>query len=204
MAIKEDPVLVAAVTQATGSIDDNTINGGAKTISPLTLPKYQITESQLNAITFESNLIVNGVVNKDYGEYECVARNELGFDQSTVKLNHTSKPDSPLALRAINVTSDSVTLRWIPGFDGGLPQTFQLRYKRVSGGSNGGDGATPTPTPDSDSVYLYSDVAPFNTTEFRVKNLESNAEYQFSIRALNSLGESDFTADIVKAKTLKG
>jgi len=46
---------------------------------------------------------------------------------------HTGKPDSPYDLRFVNATHDSVTLSWKPGFDGGLPQRFQVRYGEVDG-----------------------------------------------------------------------
>ncbi len=152
--------------------------------------KYTIeATNQLDLVTYQSVLIITGVTTADYGSYECVARNELGFDAITIQLNRTSKPDPPLALRVINITTVSVTLRWIPGFDGGLGQEFRVRYK---------------PTSSDDPSYSYKDVFPPNSTFTVISGLNDNTEYIFSIMSSNEKGHSDYTADIVKATTLKG
>jgi Fibronectin type III domain len=112
----------------------------------------------------------------------------LGFDAITITLNHTSAPDAPLALRVINITQTAVTLRWIPGFDGGIGQSFRIRYKNVK----------------DDASFTYRDVFPVDVTAMSVTNLMPDSEYTFAIMAWNELGQSQFTSDIVKAKTLKG
>lgn len=65
----------------------------------------------------------------DYGEYECEARNEEGIAKSIIVLNVTSAPDPPLSMTVLNVTHDSVTISWVPGFDGGLKTSYRIRYK---------------------------------------------------------------------------
>jgi hypothetical protein len=42
----------------------------------------------------------------------------MGFATITVKLDVTSAPDAPTSLSVLNVTHDSVTVGWVPGFDG--------------------------------------------------------------------------------------
>lgn len=37
-------------------------------------------------------------------------------------------PDPPSSFRQVSVRHDSITLEWIPGFDGGLPQRFRIRW----------------------------------------------------------------------------
>lgn len=155
--------------------------------------KYWIKETvQLDLITFQSVLLINKVSSSDYGLYKCVARNILGFDAASVNFSHPLKPDPPLALRIINVTHHSVTLKWIPGFDGGLVQSFRIRFKPAD------------PATDSKQPFIYSDVFPPNTTMFQIGPLSPSTVYTFSIMAYNPLGESDFTTDIVKAETLEG
>src|SRR5699024_5311206 len=45
------------------------------------LPKYLIEETkQLDLITYQSELLINDVSSADYGSYDCIARNDLGFD----------------------------------------------------------------------------------------------------------------------------
>lgn len=82
-------------------------------------------------MTFESVLLVSNVEATDYGKYECEARNEKGFSTSTIVLDVTSPPDTPLSLTVLNVTHDAVTLSWVPGFDGGLKPTYRIRYKAI-------------------------------------------------------------------------
>lgn len=150
--------------------------------------KYFIEPTtQVDLITFRTVLLINEVSNTDYGAYTCIARNELGFDTVTINFDTTSKPDPPLAVRIINITSDSITLKWVSGFDGGLAQSFRVRFKAA--------GSDP---------YLYSDVHPTNTTQYAIKGLLANTEYMFNVMSYNELGESKFTEDIVKATTLKG
>lgn len=36
-------------------------------------------------------------------------------------------PDPPSDLKLLRVSHDSVTLEWMPGFDGGLTQNFRVR-----------------------------------------------------------------------------
>jgi hypothetical protein len=73
---------------------------------------------QVDFVTYESLLLVKNVRLSDYGGYECVVRNEMGFATTTVRLDVTSAPDAPLALNVLNVTHDSVMVGWVPGFDG--------------------------------------------------------------------------------------
>jgi len=40
------------------------------------------------------------------------------------------EPDQPYELAFVNVTHETITFSWNPGFNGGLPQKFQVRYKQ--------------------------------------------------------------------------
>jgi len=91
--------------------------------------KYEVEERKIDSLTYESTLIVDKVAPADYGAYECVARNDLGEAVETVRLEITSPPDPPLSLNILNVTHDTVTVAWIPGFDGGLKASYRVRYR---------------------------------------------------------------------------
>ena len=84
----------------------------------------------LRRMTWESVLSISSVDSGDYGLYDCIAQNEMGLARSSVVLNVTSRPDPPEYLRILNVTYNSVNLTWSPGFDGGFPQSFKIRYKK--------------------------------------------------------------------------
>lgn len=81
--------------------------------------KYNVELKQIDPLTYESTLLIEKVGKTDYGNYECMARNELGSSKENVRLDITSKPDPPLSLNILNTTHDSVTVAWTPGFDGG-------------------------------------------------------------------------------------
>ncbi|KAJ6218009.1 hypothetical protein RDWZM_009166, partial [Blomia tropicalis] len=177
-----------STTKSLSSKSRSSKTGKISSSTDFTVPKYELEETkQLDLITYQSVLIVNDVSHSDYGSYDCIARNELGFDAFAIVLNRTSRPDSPRTLRVVNVTSGSVTLRWMAGFDGGLRQTFRLRYRAI--GSN------------VDEHYSYRDVS--NVTMFVLNNLRDNTDYVFGVMATNDKGDSDYSSETVQASTLK-
>ena len=139
---------------------------------------------QIDALTSESVLYITHVTSSDYGNYECVARNELGFSTISPRLEVTSAPDTPTLLTILNVTDDTVTLGWTPGFDGGLKASYLIRYRRVN-----------------DDGYKYVDVVPHNAITFTIRDLEVNTQYVFSIMAMNKVGNSKFITDLLSANT---
>ncbi|XP_060520055.1 nephrin isoform X3 [Cylas formicarius] len=153
-------------------------------ISPNTTGKYYTTYRQIDQLMSESVLYISHVTSADYGNYECLARNELGFSTISPRLEVTSAPDPPSSLVVANVSHDSVTLSWTPGFDGGMTPSYRLRYRQV----------------DEDG-YKYDDVLPHNVTTYVIKGLESNSKYVFSIMASNKLGNSKYLPDLLSAKT---
>lgn len=106
--------------------------GWSREGTPLTpSDKYSFSTRQIDVVTWESTLEVSNVRSRDYGLYDCVARNEMGTNTAKVILSGTSRPDPPLALHVVNVTHDSAHLAWRSGFDGGLFQSYRLRYRQV-------------------------------------------------------------------------
>lgn len=129
-------------------------------------------------------MLVQNVELSDYGRYECVARNELGFATATIKLSVTSAPEPPYNLQVLNITHDSVTLQWSAGFDGGLPASYRLRYK---------------PILQPNQNYHYEDTG--NGTLWTVRGLQLGTEYRFSVMASNHLGISKYIPDTFKVTT---
>ncbi|XP_063704148.1 nephrin isoform X1 [Culicoides brevitarsis] len=144
------------------------------------ISEYRMVDS----LTYESVLIINRVAPADYGDYDCVAKNDLGQTNETINLKVTSPPDPPLELNILNVTHDSVTVGWNPGFDGGLRATYRVRYREAN-----------------TEHYKYEDAIP-NTFKLTIGGLKMNTLYLFSIQAINQLGVSPYLPDIRKAQTL--
>ncbi|KAG1691197.1 Nephrin [Nymphon striatum] len=148
--------------------------------------KFKVESAQVDFNTWESVLTITDVsAALDYGDYLCVAKNEEGFSSAYIHFESTGKPDTPVSIKVINTTHNSVLLSWTPGFDGGLPQSFMVRYRRTGGGSG----------------YMFSEVFPPNATLFVVSGLELGTEYEFSVMAMNEKGESAYTDDTVVAAT---
>lgn len=142
--------------------------------------------NQIDLITFESRLTILNVSLDDLGEYQCFTRNSLGFDGEAIQLNLTSKPDQPFKLSIINITSNAMLLKWVPSFDGGMKQSFRIRFKQLD-----------------ERSFRYKDCGDCDGHALWIDQLQPNQEYTFNIQSINDLGESQFTQDIVKAKTLR-
>ncbi|XP_055601231.1 nephrin isoform X2 [Uranotaenia lowii] len=145
--------------------------------------KYYVENKQIDSLTYESILLIEKVGSSDYGIYECTARNELGQVKEIVRLDVTSPPDSPLSLNVLNVTHDSVTVAWTPGFDGGMKANYRIRYREASS-----------------EHYRYEDSLP-NSHKLTIAGLRMNTVYLFSVMASNSLGSSKYLPDLTRAQT---
>ncbi|XP_059224437.1 nephrin isoform X1 [Stomoxys calcitrans] len=145
--------------------------------------KYEVEEKKIDSLTYESILIIEKVAPADYGAYECFAKNDLGQDIEPVRLDITSQPDTPLSLNILNVTHDSVTVAWTPGFDGGLKASYRVRYREANR-----------------EQYKYIDGLP-NSHKLTINGLRMNTLYLFSVMAYNDLGESKYLPDLQKAHT---
>ncbi|XP_068966078.1 nephrin isoform X1 [Bombus flavifrons] len=163
-----------------------TFNG--KTLLPnVTEHKYGITHTDLSELISESSLSIFRVTSHDYGKYECRAMNKMGQSTDIIHLDVTSPPDKPTDLEVYNVTHDSVTLMWKRGFEGGLPTSYQIRWRQAL---------------DYEDRYHYLDVSPgeYKTT---ITALSLGTYYVFSVKAINEKGDSGFLPDLVKVQTLR-
>ncbi|XP_045901253.1 nephrin [Micropterus dolomieu] len=138
-------------------------------------PRYEMRTMREGSFHTSTVRVVNVSAALDYAVFSCTARNSLGEDKLDIQLVSTSHPDPPLSFRQVTVTHDSVTLEWIPGFDGGLQQKFRIRYRW-----------------DQSASFLYVDVFPPRATTFTVTGLQPVTTYNFSVNALNAMGESGY------------
>ncbi|CAM4696981.1 unnamed protein product [Caretta caretta] len=136
-------------------------------------PRY--TEHTWHEGTWHSSTltIANVSAAHDYATFTCRASNALGTDRLDIQLLSTSSPDPPTGLKVVSITHNSATLEWIPGFDGGLPQRFRIRYR----------------WPGAPSA-LYMDVFPAQTPAFTLTGLSPDTPYSIGVSAHNALGES--------------
>ncbi|XP_046990276.1 nephrin [Schistocerca americana] len=153
---------------------------------PTNTDKYDVQFRQVDLVTYESALLIHHVRPSDYGNYECIARNNISFATVTVRLDVTSAPDTPSALTVLNVTHDSVTVSWVPGFDGGVQPTYRIRYRPTSATFEG---------------YKYVDVTKPDSNTYAITGLDAATDYTISIMAFNKLGASKYLPDLLRAKT---
>ncbi|KAM3955389.1 LOW QUALITY PROTEIN: sticks and stones [Aphomia sociella] len=150
-----------------------------------TSTKYFVEYHKIDAITYTSVLLINDVVSSDFGFFECGARNDLGFSITSIQLDIISSPDQVITMTVTNVTHNSASFEWVPGFDGGMPSWYRIRYRKIY-----------------DESYRYEDVTPRNVTTYTIVGLDRNTDYVFSIMAINMIGQSKYRPDDTKVKTL--
>uniref|UniRef100_A0A665VU14 NPHS1 adhesion molecule, nephrin n=1 Tax=Echeneis naucrates TaxID=173247 RepID=A0A665VU14_ECHNA len=138
-------------------------------------PRYEEQTVREGAFHTSTVRVINVSAAQDYAVFSCTARNSLGEDKLDIQLVSTSHPDPPSLFHKVSATHHSVTLEWVPGFNGGLQQRFRVRYRS-----------------DQSVSYLYMDVFPPTATTFAVTGLQPATTYNFSVNALNAMGESDY------------
>nr|QRF78298.1 nephrin [Pontonema vulgare] len=138
--------------------------------------RITIIHKEIHSYEYKSVLRISQSDKNDMGDYECIARNTRGRDIATIKMVAAGKPEKPRYLKVLNYSSDAVTLAWEPGFDGGVPQHFQIKYHQF--GSN-----------LDEPVHVVRE----NTSVAVIRSLRSNTKYFFSIAAVNTMGASEWT-----------
>ncbi|XP_067679249.1 nephrin-like isoform X2 [Haliotis asinina] len=146
--------------------------------------KYSVSTSKSGDVDYTNTLQVKAVAKGDYGRYMCKATNAKGTDSIDIVLDGTSKPDPPYDIQFVNATHNTITISWKPGFDGGLIQNFQVRY-RLKG----------------ERGFVYIDITVPGTTTFIIKGLKLGSEYEITVMAFNSKGKSEFQENFIRAKT---
>lgn len=77
-------------------------------------------------------MVINNLEEKDYHRrVRCVASNRLGLGQTFITIGSPSPPDIPLDLELMNVTDQTATISWQPGFGGGSEQIFEIRFQET-------------------------------------------------------------------------
>ncbi|KAK6055809.1 fibronectin type III domain protein [Cooperia oncophora] len=161
--------------------------------------KYGMFSIQLDYSTFESTLWISNLSPDDYShDIRCTARNSFGTDSIhipigppsppdaplDIHIGPPSPPDAPLDIHVTNATSNTISISWTPGFDGGSDQTFEVRYQK-----DGEEGMHGVNTSHSN---------------LRLSGLAPSSIYLFQLRSINSRGfSSDLTRPPAAFATLR-
>ncbi|EFO27330.2 immunoglobulin I-set domain-containing protein [Loa loa] len=131
--------------------------------------KYSFTTLQLNYSTFEGVFYISSLDRYDYQHpVKCFAINRYGEDTVEIRVSPPTAPDTPVSLRVSNITKNSLSFNWIPGFDGGSEQIFEVRYQT-----------------SMENVYH---IINSSFPEVEIRGLEPACLYEISIRARNKRG----------------
>lgn len=159
--------------------------------------KYEINTTTDNNDVYTSVLRINRIAHQDYGEYLCRVVNSLETIRAPIRLQPKGSPDKPNNLRADDSTSNSITLNWDPGFDGGLANTkYFVSYRKVA-------------APHDDQVMPDCETNVITNTDWmefdchqnvpcNINPLEQHQSYVFKVKALNTKGSSEYSNEIIK------
>lgn len=137
------------------------------------LESHMINASQFDSNSTHSILSYEPKKDDDFGLIFCSASNALGQmeEPCVFKIIPAGPPDPPSNCSVVNQTTDSLEVECLPGFDGGLEQTFQLEVTDLQ-----------------TDLVLANDSG--QVPEFVVSGLNSGRGLKITIFAVNSDGRS--------------
>ncbi|XP_042896900.1 cell adhesion molecule Dscam1 isoform X2 [Parasteatoda tepidariorum] len=127
-----------------------------------------------------SELVIEKVEKKDSALFSCTAANQYGDDSKNIQLTIQDIPDAPKSTEVHDVSSRSVRLSWSKPFDGNSPIIQYTVMWRQLGGENTGGPVT----------------VPGHETSLVIRGLKPKNRYFFRVKCENSLGESQFGAEV--------
>ncbi|XP_052217144.1 uncharacterized protein LOC127835014 [Dreissena polymorpha] len=126
----------------------------------------------------QTQLKISQVQLTDYADYMVNVSNNLGSTVEVFTLKAQSLPEVPKELQVSRTGKTELTIEWIPGFNGGERQIFNIRYTALGNGSW-------IVVPKNISHYIWT-----------IDGLMSGTTYQIQMMALNKIGKSDWTQEI--------
>jgi echinoid protein len=150
------------------------------------LPIRQVGES-----AFESVLEVRGVEEAAFGDYLCAASNAMGAATARLSLVKRGRPESPTEVRALEAEANHIILTWMENFDGGFPNRTQFRIQYRELGAAIGEAAEQSCPGTSSSGQDSGGGGPC-----RLGGLKQHTTYIVRVRAVNPLGESNWSEQV--------
>ncbi|XP_054168665.1 nephrin-like [Oppia nitens] len=144
--------------------------------------RYALQRKQISDTLFQSSLTIKSLTDSELNKsFECIANNDKGETQIVIKLRKRGKPDPPSDVRLVNITHNSAFLSWTPTFDGGIDQSFRVKYSAI--------GTTNFETKETNKNWIV------------IKGLDSDSKYYFVVIAFNVIGNSDESNNTIYATT---
>ncbi|KAA0715592.1 Neural cell adhesion molecule 2 [Triplophysa tibetana] len=143
----------------------------------LTIPSEGVGNMRVHSTPGRSLLEVTPMSDRDFGRYNCTARNNIGMRFQEFILAQADVPSNPYSVRLNSVAQRVATVTFIkPDSHGGVPISHYLvKYKDISS-------------------HDWKDVKSQGTqTIVLLTNLEPNTTYELQVAAVNGKGQGDFS-----------
>ncbi|GLH07354.1 Down syndrome cell adhesion molecule-like protein Dscam2 [Gryllus bimaculatus] len=164
---------------------------------------YEINTTSEGHDIYTSVLKIANLQDVDYGDYYCRVSNSLDSIKPAIRLQRKGPPERPLSISTPAIGPNFVTVKWEPGFDGGLQNTkFFVSYKQLTNFAGGKS------SEDCSSANLgrrnngdeWQEFECLRNNPCNVSGLEQHQSYVFKVKAFNSKGHSNYS-DEIKATT---
>ena len=94
-------------------------------------------------------------------------------------------PQTPTNFTLVSSTDSSIEVEWIPGYNGGHEQTFNIQYRIVN----------------ESTIWITRVIPQYNIQTYILSELQSNTWYELKMFAKNKFNKSNVT-DIQSRSTL--
>lgn len=141
---------------------------------------YQSQGHETQPPTLNSSLEIRNLIQTDTGNYECMATNAYGSQNTRFEVYVEEKPYKPSAVEQISSTSRSMQIKWEPGFDG----NSRINQSRVEVKKVWEDWSMA-------SIYRING----STTNYLVPNLHPGDTYTVRVKSMNKHGISDWSQE---------
>ncbi|XP_071454831.1 cell adhesion molecule Dscam1 isoform X1 [Hetaerina americana] len=183
-------------------------------LDPKSNNHYSVNTTALSGDIHRSVLHVSGVWESDYGEYSCRAANGMGALKASLRLQPKGPPERPGVPSATPLGPGTVSLRWTPGFDGGIHNTkYFIAYRKIgandespecqhqfgyNGRSYNSIGANAVPSMDGRDVMLggWEEYDCQRNNPCNVTSLQQHHTYVFKVKAYNTKGNSNYSDEV--------
>ncbi|XP_026769062.3 neural cell adhesion molecule 2 isoform X1 [Pangasianodon hypophthalmus] len=143
----------------------------------LTIPTEGIANMRVHSAPGKSLLEVTPMSDRDFGRYNCTARNNIGMRFQEFILAQADVPSNPYSVHLSSVAQRTATVTFMkPDSHGGVPiGHYLVRYKDISSND-------------------WRDVKSHGTqTIVLLTNLEPNTTYEVRVAAVNGKGQGEFS-----------
>ncbi|XP_043490333.1 nephrin-like isoform X4 [Polistes fuscatus] len=145
-----------------------------------TMEAVDIAQAHVTSAGTHSTASYTPMTELDYGTLLCWGSNDQGtqLEPCVYHIVPAGRPDMPHNCSLLNQTTDSFYVECIDGFDGGIPQKFNIQVDREISSSG------------SKSINtIYNQTS--KTASFVVTNLDPGTTYEIQIYASNTKGKSE-------------